>query len=68
MAEPADDPAERRRWLTFALVGGGPTGVELAGQVREVATKTLRKEWFLQTATAHVGRWPVAWGDARRLD
>src|SRR5215469_10157412 len=45
MAESAHDPAERRRWLTFALVGGGPTGVELAGQVREVATKTLRKEY-----------------------
>jgi NADH dehydrogenase len=34
MAESADDPAERARWLTFALVGGGPTGVELAGQIR----------------------------------
>jgi NADH dehydrogenase len=45
MAESASDPAERRRWLTFALVGAGPTGVELAGQVREVATKTLRKEF-----------------------
>jgi NADH dehydrogenase len=45
MAESAADPAERRRWLTFALVGAGPTGVELAGQVREVATKTLRKEY-----------------------
>jgi len=45
MAESAGDPAERRRWLTFALVGAGPTGVELAGQVREVATKTLRKEF-----------------------
>src|SRR5690242_21788882 len=45
MAESANDPAERRRWLTFALVGAGPTGVELAGQVREVATKTLRKEY-----------------------
>jgi NADH dehydrogenase FAD-containing subunit len=43
MAESADDPAERQRWLTFALVGAGPTGVELAGQVREVATKVLRK-------------------------
>ena len=43
MAESADDPAERARWLTFALVGAGPTGVELAGQIREVATKTLRK-------------------------
>jgi len=45
MAESAIDPAERARWLTFALVGAGPTGVELAGQIREVATKTLRKEY-----------------------
>ncbi len=45
MAESATDPAERRRWLTFALVGAGPTGVELAGQIREVATKTLRREY-----------------------
>ena len=45
MAESTDDPAERQRWLTFVLVGGGPTGVELAGQVREVATKTLDKEY-----------------------
>jgi NADH:quinone reductase (non-electrogenic) len=45
MAETADDPAERQRWLTFALVGAGPTGVELAGQIREVATKTLRREY-----------------------
>src|SRR5579875_642596 len=45
MAETASDPDERRRWLTFALVGAGPTGVELAGQVREVATKTLHREF-----------------------
>jgi NADH dehydrogenase len=45
LAETADDPAERARWLTFALVGAGPTGVELAGQIREVATKTLRSEY-----------------------
>src|SRR5499433_3586796 len=45
MAESATDPAERRRWLTFALVGAGPTGVELAGQIRELATKTLRDEY-----------------------
>ena len=45
MAESAGDPAERARWLTFALVGAGPTGVELAGQIREVATKTLRSEY-----------------------
>jgi NADH dehydrogenase len=45
MAETADDPAERRRWLTFAVVGAGPTGVELAGQIRELATRTLRDEF-----------------------
>src|SRR5579859_4001630 len=45
MAESATDPAERQRYLTFALVGAGPTGVELAGQIREVATKTLRREY-----------------------
>src|ERR1035438_1392343 len=45
MADTASDPAERSRWLTFALVGAGATGVELAGQIREVATKTLRDEF-----------------------
>jgi NADH:ubiquinone reductase (H+-translocating) len=45
MAQTATDPAERRRWLTFALVGAGPTGVELAGQIRELATQTLRDEF-----------------------
>jgi NADH dehydrogenase len=45
MAETSTDPAERSRWLTFALVGAGPTGVELAGQIRELATKTLRDEF-----------------------
>src|SRR5690348_5157399 len=45
MASTATDPAERRRWLTFALVGAGPTGVELAGQIHEVATLTLRNQY-----------------------
>ena len=45
MAETAEDEDERRRWLTFALVGGGPTGVELAGQIRELATRTLHDEF-----------------------
>src|SRR3974390_1591788 len=45
LAESATDPAERKRWLTFALVGAGPTGVELAGQLRELATRTLRREY-----------------------
>jgi NADH dehydrogenase len=45
MADTATDLRERQSWLTFALVGAGPTGVELAGQIREVATKTLRAEF-----------------------
>ncbi|GAA2858337.1 NAD(P)/FAD-dependent oxidoreductase [Pseudonocardia halophobica] len=45
LAETATDPDEQRRWLTFAVVGAGPTGVELAGQIRELATRTLRREF-----------------------
>jgi NADH:ubiquinone reductase (H+-translocating) len=45
LAETSAGPAERARWLTFAIVGAGPTGVELAGQIRELATKTLRSEF-----------------------
>ncbi|MEY9848016.1 NADH dehydrogenase [Streptacidiphilus sp. BW17] len=45
MAEAAEDPPERAAWLTFALVGAGPTGVELAGQIREIASLTLDREF-----------------------
>ncbi|MGQ4660467.1 FAD-dependent oxidoreductase [Lysobacter sp. F6437] len=44
-AEAADNPAERDAWLSFAVVGGGPTGVELAGTLAEIARKTLRREF-----------------------
>jgi NADH dehydrogenase len=37
MAECEPDPDERRRWLTFVVVGGGPTGVEVAGQLVELS-------------------------------
>jgi NADH dehydrogenase len=40
-AELATDPAERERLLTFVIVGAGPTGVELAGQIAEMAHRTL---------------------------
>ncbi len=40
-AEVTTDPAERHRRLTFVVVGGGPTGVELAGQIVELAQRTL---------------------------
>ncbi len=44
-AELTADPAEQRRWLSFAIVGAGPTGVELAGQVRELAARSLQGEF-----------------------
>jgi NADH dehydrogenase len=45
LAETAPSDAERRAWLTFAVVGGGPTGCEIAGQIAELARRTLRKEF-----------------------
>ena len=44
-AETATDPAERAAWLNFAIVGGGPTGVELAGTLAEIARHTLTNEF-----------------------
>ncbi len=42
MAEREPDPEQRRAWLTFVVVGAGPTGVELAGSIGELAHHTLR--------------------------
>lgn len=44
-AEIASDPAEVDRLLTFVVVGAGPTGVEMAGQIRELASHTLKEEF-----------------------
>lgn len=44
-AERATDPAARESWLTFVIVGGGPTGVELAGAIGEIANQTLKQEF-----------------------
>lgn len=44
-AEREPDAAERRAWLTFAIVGAGPTGVELAGALGEIANDTLRHDF-----------------------
>ena len=44
-AERTDDPEERRAWLTFVIVGGGPTGVELAGALGEMARYALRGDF-----------------------
>ena len=44
-AEACEDPDERAAWLSFAVVGGGPTGVELAGTLAEIARHTLKNEF-----------------------
>lgn len=44
-AEAEPDPVRRAAWLSFAVVGGGPTGVELAGTLAEIARHTLRNEF-----------------------
>jgi NADH:ubiquinone reductase (H+-translocating) len=44
-AEREPDPAERRAWLNFVIVGAGPTGVELAGALGEIANDTLRHDF-----------------------
>jgi NADH dehydrogenase len=44
-AERATDPEERRKYLTFVVVGGGPTGVELAGAIGEMSRFTLAKDF-----------------------
>jgi NADH dehydrogenase len=45
MAEREQDPAERRAWLTFVVVGAGPTGVELAGALGEIAHDVLKDDF-----------------------
>jgi len=44
-AERTNDPAERERLLTFVVVGGGPTGVEMAGGISELARVTMRRDF-----------------------
>jgi NADH dehydrogenase len=44
-AERETNPDLRRQWLTFAVVGAGPTGVELAGALAEIAHETLRHDF-----------------------
>jgi NADH dehydrogenase len=44
-AEREPDPDERSRWLTFVVVGAGPTGVELAGAIAELANQTMKPDF-----------------------
>jgi NADH dehydrogenase len=45
VAERLSDQGRRRAWLTFVIVGAGPTGVELAGAIAEIARQTLRNDF-----------------------
>lgn len=45
LAEKAQDPEEQKKHLTFVIIGGGPTGVELAGAIMEMTTHTLRLDF-----------------------
>jgi NADH dehydrogenase len=44
-AEAEDDEATRRALMTFVVVGGGPTGVEMAGQLKELSSRALRRNY-----------------------
>jgi NADH:ubiquinone reductase (H+-translocating) len=54
-AEVERDEERRRSWLTFVVVGGGPTGVEMAGQIAELGRETLRHDFrHVDTRSARV--------------
>jgi NADH dehydrogenase len=45
MAELEEDPGKQQEWLTFVVVGGGPTGVEIAGQIAELSRRVLKDDF-----------------------
>jgi len=54
-AERIDDPQQRKQWMTFVVVGGGPTGVELAGAIGEMSRFTLARDFHhIDSALARV--------------
>ncbi len=54
-AEREPDPKRKQEWLTFVIVGGGPTGVELAGALGEIANDTLRHDFRrIDPRAAHI--------------
>ena len=55
MAEIDEDAASRRRWMSFVVVGGGPTGVEMAGQLIELSRRSMRRNFSrIDPCTARV--------------
>lgn len=78
-AEEAADDAERRAWLTFVIVGAGPTGVELAGMIPSVARHGLPREFrhcdpstarivLLEGGTRVLATYPEQLGEHARHD
>jgi NADH:ubiquinone reductase (H+-translocating) len=66
MAERESDSARRAAWLTFVVIGGGPTGVELAGQIAEIARHTLKGEF--RRIDPHSARVVLVEGGSRILN
>ncbi len=66
MAEMEEDPEAQRVWLTFAVIGAGPTGVEMAGQIAELSKRSLKHNFRrIDPASAQVllfdgGKEPLA--------
>jgi NADH:ubiquinone reductase (H+-translocating) len=55
LAELATDPQEIRRFLTFVVIGAGPTGVEMAGQIAELCNRAVKKEFRrIDTTSARI--------------
>jgi NADH dehydrogenase len=78
-AELEDDPAERAAWLTFVIVGGGPTGTELAGMIPTIATHSLPRDFrriahetarviLLEGGPSVLPSYPSALSEHARLD
>jgi NADH dehydrogenase len=55
LAELEQDPKRRTKWLTFVVVGGGPTGVEIAGQIAELSRRVLKDDFReIDSSTARI--------------
>ena len=54
MRRPRRDPRRRRELLTFVVIGGGPTGVEMAGAIAELARRTVSRDF--RSITPHCSR------------
>ena len=78
-AEMAADDADRQAWLTFVIVGGGPTGVELAGMLPTIAKHSLPRDfrrianekaavWLVEAGPRVLPSYPESLSERARLD